>query len=123
MTLPDHIEDMLRDMRSRIIAAPMFLKGMLAPVDTYLRGNCSWDIFSERSTMAIASWDLARPDIRETLESSWYGEVEFMLKICRALCDKDFNIPADEDAFRAELVTALQSYVAQPEPEDRIYIL
>jgi len=123
MMLSDNIENMLRDMRSRIIAAPMFLKGMIAPVDTYLRGKCTWEVFRMRSTMAIACCDLAAPDIRETLEQHWYQEVDFMKKICRALCDKDFSIPADEDAFRAELVTALQEYVSQPEPPDKVYIL
>lgn len=123
MTLPDQIEDMLRDMRSRIIAAPMFLKGMLAPVDTYLRGKCTWEVFRDRSTTAIACCDLSVPDIRETLEQYWYQEVDFMKKICRALCDKDFDRPADEEAFRSEIVTALQEYVAQPEPEDRVYII
>lgn len=123
MILSDHVEDMLREMRSRIIAAPFFLKGMLAPVDTYLRGNASWAVFRDRSRMAIASWDLARPDIREVLEKSWYPEVEFMLKICRALCDKDFDIPADEEAFRTELITALEEYVSQPEITDRIYLI
>lgn len=123
MTLSDHLEDMLRDMRSRIIAAPFFLKCMIAPVDTYLHGKTSWHVFSERSRDAIACWDLGKPEIREVLEKSWYPEVEFMLKICRALCDKDFDIPADEDAFRAELVTALEEYVSQPEIEDRIYLI
>lgn len=123
MTLPDNIEAMLRDMRSRIIAAPMFLKGMIAPVDTYLHGHCTWEVFRDRSTTAIACYDLAVPDIRETLDQHWYQEVDFVKRICRALCDKDFDRPADEAAFRAEVVTALQEYVAQPEPEDRVYII
>ena len=80
-------------------------------------------MFRDRSTTAIACYDLAVPDIRETLDQHWYQEVDFVKKICRALCDKDFDRPADEAAFRAEVVTALQEYVAQPEPEDRVYII
>ncbi len=123
MTLPDHIEAMLREMRLRIFAAPFFLKGMLAPVDTYLHGKCGWRVFSDRSTAAIAHWDLGTPDVREVLEKSWYPEMEFIMKICRALCDKDFDVPEDEEAFRAEILKALQEYIAQPEPKERIYLL
>lgn len=98
---------------------PVFLEMLICPLPGYLLGRVPLGAIGERVKNACANW-LDHPH-RTVLEENYKPEYDLMADIMLALQDQgfaplsgdieNFPTPEAEEAFRAELLKALEVYI------------